>query len=174
MGVEATVTTTYLELPSPAYFRPAYSSDPNLSLWQMQEPFPDLYRYLYTTVGRALYWEERLGWSDALLYAQLMRPSVAVLILNQGGIPAGFIELEAEAAEPGTEIVHFGLASAFRGKGLGKHLLSSGIQRALNDGATRVWLHTDNFDGVHAMANYQARGFQAYRTITHTETCELV
>ena len=32
-------------------------------------------------------------------------------------------------------------------------------------GAQRVWLHTCNLDGPHALANYQKRGFRIYDVV---------
>jgi hypothetical protein len=46
-------------------------------------------------------------------------------------------------------------------------LLSVAVQRAWSQGAERVWLHTCSLDGPHALANYQARGFQIYQTKKH-------
>jgi len=43
------------------------------------------------------------------------------------------------------------------------------VQRAFDDGAQRVWLHTCTLDGPHAIANYLARGFTPYKTTTQDE-----
>ena len=51
----------------------------------------------------------------------------------------------------------------YMGRGLGKHLLSYGISRAWEMDADRVWLHTCNLDGPHALANYQKRGFKVFK-----------
>ena len=82
-------------------------------------------------------------------------------MLYVDGVPAGYVELLREGSD--TEIAYFGLRPAFIGQGLGKHLLSYGIERAWNDGAARVWLHTCNLDGPHALSNYQKRGFSIYK-----------
>ncbi len=66
-------------------------------------------------------------------------------------------------------MAYFGIMSAFQGRGLGKHLLSAGVVRAFEDGARWVWLHTCTLDGPHALSNYQARGFRAYRTETYEQ-----
>jgi ribosomal protein S18 acetylase RimI-like enzyme len=80
------------------------------------------------------------------------------------GTPVGYLELDSVSTEPGTEIRYLGIVQAFQGRGLGKHLLSIGVERAFHDGATRVWLSTRSTDGAHAIANYTARGFVAYKT----------
>jgi ribosomal protein S18 acetylase RimI-like enzyme len=158
------VTTTYLYLASRAAFRPAWSADPDLLVLEAREPLVAYYRFLYDAVGRDYAWIDRLAWSDERLLAHLRRPEVTLLVLHARGSPAGYIELDRAAAEPGTEIAYFGLLPAFHGRGLGKHLLSVGVTRAFDDGATRVWLHTCTLDGPHALANYLARGFVPYRT----------
>ena len=168
-GPTVTVTTTYLHLPSRAHFRPAYSNDPDLLLLAARAPLAAFYRFLYDAVGRNYAWVDRLSWSDAQLQSHLARPAVTLLVLYWRGTPAGYIELDREAAEPGTEIAYFGLIPAFHGRGFGKHLLSHGVQRAYDDGAERVWLHTCTLDGPYALANYQARGFVPYRTETHEQ-----
>ena len=109
---------------------------------------------------------DRLDWSDERLRAHLARPSVTLLTLQWRGAPAGYIELEADSAEPGTEVAYFGIIPAFHGRGFGKHLLSAGVQRAFDAGAARVWLHTCTLDGAYALASYQARGFLPWRVIT--------
>jgi ribosomal protein S18 acetylase RimI-like enzyme len=164
-----TVTTTYLELPTRARFRPALSDDPDLVVVEARAPLAAFYRFLYDAVGRDYAWLDRLAWSDERLTAHLARSAVSLDVLYWRGTPAGYIELDREAAEPGTEIAYFGLIPAFHGRGFGKHLLSLGVQRAFDDGAERVWLHTCTLDGPHALANYRARGFVSYRTETHEQ-----
>jgi len=167
------VTTTYLELPSREAFRPAVSADPDLLVLPAREPLPAFYRFLYDAVGRDYAWFDRLDWSDERLLAHLARPSVTLLVLYANGTPAGYIELDAAPDDPeegGAEIVYFGLIPHFHGRGLGKHLLSSGVAHAFDAGAERVWLHTCTLDGPHALANYQGRGFIPYKTTQHEET----
>jgi ribosomal protein S18 acetylase RimI-like enzyme len=166
-----TVTTTYLHLPERAAFRPAFSTDPELLVLEACAPGPEFYRFLYSTVGRNYHWTDRLGWTDEQLATDLARPEVTLLPLYVRGTPAGYIELDraSDSEEAGTEVVYFGLFPAFHGRGLGKHLLSTGVQRAFDDGAARVWLHTCSLDGPHALANYRARGFTPYGAETHQE-----
>ena len=47
--------------------------------------------------------------------------------------------------------------------GLGKHLLSYGIERAWEADIERLWLHTCNLDSPHALDNYLKRGFHIYK-----------
>lgn len=163
------VVTTYLEIPSINYFRPAWQpwqAHPDVQVMQAHESLPAFYRFLYGTVGRDYFWTDRLVWSDEQLYAYLSRPTVTLLVLYVRGTPAGYVELNAASDEPGTEVAYFGLMPGFYGRGLGKYLLSVGVQRAYDDGAERVWVHTCTLDGPHALANYQGRGFVPYRSIS--------
>lgn len=164
-----TVTTTYLHLPSHAHFCPATSDTPDRLILAAREPLVAFARFLYDVVGRNYYWIDRHAWSDATWQNYLSHPGVTQLVLYLRGTPAGYIELNAAAEEPGTEIAYFGIIPVFQGLGLGKHLLSYGVQHTFDDGAERVWLHTCTLDGPHARANYQARGFIPYRTTTHEQ-----
>lgn len=164
-----TVTTTYLELPSRAHFRPAFSADPDVQIIEAREPLPAFYRFLYQTVGEPYHWTDRLAWSDERLGSYLAQPGVTVLVLYLRGTPAGYLELNREAEEPDTEVAYFGLFPPFHGRGYGRHLLSAGVQRAFDDGARRVWVHTCTLDGPYALANYRARGFAPYRVVTNEQ-----
>ncbi len=87
------------------------------------------------------------------------------------GTPAGYVELEAQAAGS-VEIVHLGLLPRFLGQGLGGHLLTVALEEAwrLPD-TTRVWVHIDTLDHPSALANYSARGMQRYRE--RTRQCDI-
>ena len=66
------------------------------------------------------------------------------------------------------EIAYFGLLPEFIGRGLGGVLLTSAIETAWawTPTPSRVWVHTCNRDHPSALANYQARGFEIYKTVT--------
>ena len=168
-----TVTTTYLHMPSRGHFRPAFVDAPDTQLMQAYNASASFYRFLYGSVGRDYHWIDRFAWTDEQLEAHLARPSTTLLVLYVRGVPAGYVELDTASSEPGTEVAYFGLIGAYHGRGLGKHLLSAGVQRAFDDGASRVWVHTCTLDGRHALANYQARGFVPYHTAKHEQTLQL-
>ena len=163
------VTTTYLHIPAPGQFRPAFVAHPDLRVLEAREPSVAFYRFLYDAVGRDFVWIDRLAWTDAQYQDYLSRPTTTVLVLYYRGTPVGYIDLDASAEESATEIVYFGLVPAVHGRGFGKHLLSVGVQHAFDDGAERVWLHTCTLDGPHAVANYLARGFIPYKTTMQDE-----
>ncbi len=86
---------------------------------------------------------------------------MSVDVFYVSGAPVGLMESIREGRE--TEIIYFGLRESFFGRGLGKHFLSVGVQRIWDSGAQRVWLHTCNMDGPHAMSNYLKRGFRVFQ-----------
>ncbi len=155
-----TLITTYLEMTDRAAFRPGYSADPTLSIMEAATPQTAFYRYLYRAVGEAWAWRDRLKWPDEQLAHWLARPEVSVNVLYVRGTPAGYIELDRQGTA--TEIAYFGLMLPYIGRGYGRHLLSYGVARAWDEGAARVWVHTCNLDGPHALANYKGRGFTIY------------
>ena len=162
-SVPDTLVTTYLEMKDRQKFRPAgldAAASADCRLLQLERIDLDYYRFLYRAVGEPWRWRYRLDISLAELQGQLERPGVTVDVLYVAGAPAGYIELGREGSD--TELVYFGLREMFFGRGLGKHLLSLGVQRAWDEGAQRVWVHTCNMDGPFAMVNYRKRGFEVY------------
>ncbi len=158
------LVTTYLEMTQRADFIPAFLDETEgLQVLRMTTPDVAYYKFLYEAVGAMWRWRDRLLMTEAELEATLARTTADVLYM--GGVPAGYVELEVQGTD--TEIVYFGLRPTFFGRGLGKHLLSWGINAAWDAGAQRVWVHTCNLDGPHALVNYQKRGFKIYKT---TET----
>lgn len=158
------ILATYLHLPSRSAFRPAGHNEPNIAVFEAKRPHVPFYRFLYAAVGGGYSWVDRLRWSDDELETHLRRSDVTILVIYLDGSPAGYAELVADSAEPGTEIAYFGIFPEFQGRGLGKRLLTAAVERAFDDGASRVWLSTRTTDGPHAIPNYEARGFVVYRT----------
>jgi GNAT superfamily N-acetyltransferase len=114
-------------------------------------------------VGDKWRWRDRLYLSNAELHAILSNPDNPVYVMYVRDEPAGYVEL-ARQDDGSVEIAYFGLCEGYMGRGLGKHLLSYGVQKAWEMGATRIILNTCNLDGPHALANYQKRGFRVYMT----------
>lgn len=158
------ILATYLHLPNRDAFRPAFVEHPAILVLEAAHALVPFYRFLYSTVGSGFNWVDRLRWADERLHSHLSRPEVTLLVLYLDGTPAGYAELVQGSAEEGTEVAYFGIFPSFHGRGLGKHLLSVAVQRAFDDGATRVWLSTRTTDGPYAIANYEARGFRPFRT----------
>lgn len=159
-AVPEQLVTTYLHMTDPAEFQPSYIEGHTVMMMQMNAADLDFYRFLYGSVGAEWRWRDRLVMSDEELTAALSQPGVSVHVMYVDGIPAGYVELGCDGEE--TEILYFGLRSAFHGMGLGKHLLSYGIQRAWETGAKRIRVHTCNLDAPQALSNYMKRGFKIY------------
>ncbi|HEX5401058.1 MAG TPA: GNAT family N-acetyltransferase [Pseudonocardiaceae bacterium] len=167
------VTTTYLEQTSRGDLIPARTPAEPGRLVRAAEVAPEFCRFLYTSVGGAWYWLERLPWTLAEWSAWLARPGSETWVLWQHGTPAGYVELDAQPGPHATqvEIAYFGLLPRFVGRGLGGQLLSEGIAKAWSaperwpdlPPVDRVWVHTCTLDSEHALANYQARGMRVYR-----------
>jgi GNAT superfamily N-acetyltransferase len=61
------------------------------------------------------------------------------------------------------EIAYFGLLPDFLRRGLGKLMLTAAVDRAWEQGVSRVWLHTCTLDDPAALPNYLKRGFTPYK-----------
>jgi len=170
------VTTWYLEQTTPADLLPAAAPEGDVRIVRAEVPSPEFNRFLYTAVGGDIHWTDRLGWTYAQWQEYLERPGVETWVAYEKGTPAGYVELQAQD-DGVVEIVYFGLLPAFRGRGIGGHLLSYGTARAwdLADRwpglatTKRVWLHTCSKDGRYAMDNYLRRGFTLFDTRVEEE-----
>lgn len=157
-----TLITTWLEITDSSQIRPSFVKDQDIEIARMETPDIAFYRFLYQSVGEKWRWRDRLQISSSELRSILSSDDTTVYVLYVSGAPAGYVEL-FHHGENNYEIVYFGLREEYMGRGLGKHLLSFGIKQAWELGANRVFLHTCNLDGPHALANYQKRGFKVFR-----------
>jgi GNAT superfamily N-acetyltransferase len=160
-----TATRTYLEMRDRSAFKPAAAPSAEAEVHRLVACPPSFWRYLYTEVGRAYQWKDRLPWTDAQITSYLADPALELWLLTIAHVPAGYFELRRDA-DGGIEIAYFGLLPEFVGRGLGKYLLSVAVTRAWDAGASRVWLHTLTLDHPSALPNYLARGFTPFRTET--------
>lgn len=158
------VTIYYLELPGPEAFRPAANRGPELMIMQAKLASPELSRFLYTAVGGAWYWVDRLPWDHARWMADVARPGVETWIAYRDGTPAGYYQLECIGEV--VDITYFGLMPFMTGLGCGGYLLSCAIERGFALGAKSITVNTCTLDHEAALANYRARGFQLVREET--------
>jgi ribosomal protein S18 acetylase RimI-like enzyme len=163
--MDTQVITYYLELRGIEEFSPSRREVPDLEIREARIASPELGRFLYTAVGRAWRWTDRLSWTYSKWLAYLERSEVEVWIAYLDGVIAGYAELERQAGKS-VEIVCFGLLRQFMGRGIGGLLLSDTVERAFRTGARRVWLHTCSLDSPRGIANYQARGFKLFNEET--------
>lgn len=161
-------TRTYLELTDPSQFRSAFGDFPDVVITRVEDPTPALYRQCYRTVGEAYHWRDRWDWTDDQIRAHLASPEITLHVATREQMLVGWFELRRVPPDGSVEIAYFGLAPTAIGRGLGKHLLSCAVRDAWALGPTRVWLHTSTLDHPHALPNYQARGFTAYRAERYT------
>jgi len=170
------VTTTYLQQHSPTEIVPAAAPGVDASIECRANPSVGLARSLYQAVGADWRWTDRLSWSPERWRHQLGRPGVEIWLATVHGMPAGYAELDLQPGDDGlqVEIAYFGLVPAFVGRGLGGHLLTTGLRAAWSlperwpalGPVGRVWLHTCSLDGPGALPNYLARGLRVYATTT--------
>ena len=159
------VTTYYLEMKNPAELWPSQRVSSKPEIVQAVVPAPELNCFLYTAVGAAWYWVDRLGWSYQDWLDWLQRPQLQTWVAYLGGNPAGYFELEAQPSGD-VEIAYFGLLPQFIGQGLGGYLLTRAIELAWERNAARVRVNTCSLDHPKALANYRARGLQIYQVKT--------
>jgi GNAT superfamily N-acetyltransferase len=168
------VTRTYLEVKrgtkrggggvGAGRFKPTPKRGPTAKGLRVQRVFqcaPAFYRFLYTEIGRANYWTDRLAWGDHEIRAHLARPAVSLWLMSCHGGPAGYFEL-VEISDDEYEINYLGLLPDFQGRGLGKHLLTYAVKTCWKLGARRVQLDTCNLDHPAALQNYLKHGFRPY------------
>lgn len=156
------VTRTYLEMRSPNALRSYHADDANVRFEHVRACPISFFRYLYREVGRAHHWVDRLAWRDEQVTARLANPHVTLWVMYVDGAPAGYAELERHV-DGSIEIAYFGLLPEFTRRGLGKLMLTSAVERAWEQGTSRVWLHTCTLDDPAALPNYLKRGFAPYQ-----------
>jgi GNAT superfamily N-acetyltransferase len=119
------------------------------------------HRQVYREVGEPWLWSGLLRKSDAELSDYLADPTVLSYAVLAGERAAGLLDLEMTPGE-GIEVVYFGLAAEYTGRGAGGWLMGEAIRIARESGQSRLWLHTCNFDHPRAVAFYQKQGFRIY------------
>jgi len=155
------VTVHYLEMLAPNG-RVVLPPCEGLAVRHVPVPSVAFYRSLYDAVGRDYHWLSRRKMADDALSAILNDPLVEMHVLSVDGIDAGFAELDRRT--PGEiEIVQFGLAGPFLGRGLGRWFLQWTVDRAWSYDPRRLWLHTCTLDHRAAIPNYLKAGFLEYR-----------
>jgi GNAT superfamily N-acetyltransferase len=153
------VRRTHLELRSISELTPARDPFEPVELVRRLPIYAAEYLALYTLVGDRWIWRDRLVWTDAELDSYLASPHVSVWTLIVRGVTAGYFELK-QHPDRSVELMYFGLAPEFMGRGLGGWLLTSAVREAFALEASRLVLNTCTLDSPHALPNYLARGFR--------------
>jgi GNAT superfamily N-acetyltransferase len=86
-------TRTYLEQTRAGDLRSVASPGEDVTVLQVEDCVPSLWRQLYSEVGAAYHWVDRLGWTDADIRAYLSDPAVSLWVLSVKGEVAGYFEL---------------------------------------------------------------------------------
>lgn len=161
------VVRTHLELRDPAELLRA--PDPGgATLTHHLAISADLYREWYALVGEQWHWRDRLRMRTEELEAYLASPHVHVWTMEAAGERAGYFELQ-RYPDDRVEIMYFGLAAPFFGRGLGGWMLTRAVEEGFSLGASHVTLHTCTLDSKAALPNYLARGFRVVREETYQE-----
>jgi GNAT superfamily N-acetyltransferase len=156
------VARTHLELRRVADLRPAPAPTFPTTLRRLESVGAAEYRALYALVGERWLWRDRLVWTDEELDAYLASPTVQVWLLGVGDQTAGYFELKCHPSGA-VEVMYFGLAPAFMGRGLGGWMLTRAVEEAFALGGNRIILNTCTLDAPQALPNYIARGFSIVR-----------
>jgi GNAT superfamily N-acetyltransferase len=165
--MKCTVTTTFLEMLDPSDLRVRTCPDSEFRIMECVPKQAQYNRFLYGLVGQDWHWTDKNILTDEQWRTYAEADNLRTWVGYVVGSPAGYYELHRHRGD--VEIVYFGLAKPFIGKGLGGPLLSHAIQSAWDWDAKRVWVHTCTLDHPRAIANYQARGMKIYKTETTTK-----
>ena len=122
-------------------------------------------KFLYQFIGEQWLWEDKLSWSDKAWKEYVESENLRTWVAYYSGAIAGYFELLKKDND--VEIIYFGLAESFIGKGFGGYLLSKAIMSAWEwSGTSRVWVHTCSLDHPSALQNYISRGMKIYKEET--------
>lgn len=152
------VRRTHLELRRPSELRPSRPGADPVELVRRRPISPEEYLELYALVGELWLWRDRLVWTRDELERYLDLPDVHVWTAHVHGATAGYFELR-QHADRSVEVMYFGLAPSFMGRGIGGWLLTRAAQESFALGAPRILLNTCTLDAPQALPNYLARGF---------------
>ena len=156
------VRRTHLELRRPGELRPGRPPSEPVQLLLRRPISAANYLELYALVGELWLWRDRLAWTPEELDRYLASPDVHVWSAHVRGTTAGYFELR-QHADRAVEVMYFGLAPQFIGRGLGGWLLTRAAQEAFALDASRILLNTCTLDAPQALPNYLARGFTIVR-----------
>ena len=149
----------YLQLTHPPAAGPAHSGPERIAAERLRL---DDYLSLYTSIGTALRWDQRLRMPREELHHLLHSPRLRIYVLRQESQALGFCEFD-RVGFPEIELKNFGLVPEARGRGLGPWLLGTALQQEWQLQPSRIWLHTDTWDHPAAIRVYQRAGFVVYR-----------
>lgn len=133
-----------------------------MELVRVWKPEVEWYVRTFREIGEPWLWFGRLEITARELAQLLARDGVEVYRLDAGGQTIGLLELDRQSGGE-VEIVYFGLADGWTGRGVGSAFLAEAVRVAWTEGTGRVWLHTCTLDHPRALAFYQKCGFVPYQ-----------
>ncbi|MEI2299297.1 GNAT family N-acetyltransferase [Ensifer sp. MJa1] len=151
---------TYMEMREP----PAGEAlSPPIEHAAIAQERPDATSFLslYRAIGEPLRWDQRLRIPRADLDRFLGSPSTGFYILRLEGRAVGLCEFD-RVDTTDVELTHFGLIPDAYGKRLGPFLLDNALRAVWARGASRIWLHTDEWDHPKAQDVYRRAGFSTF------------
>jgi GNAT superfamily N-acetyltransferase len=157
--------TTYLEMREHPRLQVRWPQRGGMLL-RLEEPSVAFYRYLHQRMGGEV--DGLRGLSEADLGERLREPAWDVFVFYLGGAPAGFFELDSRE-EGEVQLVRLGLFPEFRGRRLGKWLLSFAVDAAWDYGPERVWTSITDRDDPRTLLLCQWAGFVPYETTRQEE-----
>ncbi|MEO1312508.1 MAG: GNAT family N-acetyltransferase [Pseudomonadota bacterium] len=172
-GTEVDVTITYLRMERrPSYDRPSLPLGPPTALIAAESPPVWYFLSLYSAVGGAHEWTDKLSEPEDSVRAFLRDPQITLYTLMRSGWPAGFFMLDSRTSGQ-CELAYFGLVPEVVGTGLGTYLLRTAVHTAWDRPGVEVLnVETCTLDHPRALALYQKAGFvpfdQSYTTRTLT------
>jgi len=101
----------------------------------------ELNRFLYQYIGKPWKWTDKLSQPDSDWEEYVRNPNLRTWVAYYQGSIAGYFEL-LTSKNGTTEIVYFGLAQPFIGKGFGGYLLSQAIKKSLERSCYQACLCT--------------------------------
>jgi GNAT superfamily N-acetyltransferase len=155
------VTTYFLEMRSAPTDAPL-SCPEGAQIVAAPDLSPRDYLDLYHGVGEPWLWYERSELSEDELRKLIGNAGVSIYLLKQGGVTAGFCELQTTPPQQ-TQLLYFGLMPPFIGAGLGSYFLDWTVRRAFESKIDRLWVHTCSLDHPRALSAYEKAGFSQYR-----------
>ena len=160
---ETVATRTYLEMTSRAQLKPARLDDPDLTVRRVDPPAPEVWRHLYTEVGRQYRWSDRLPWTEDEARAYLDDPGISLWVLEVEARPQATSSFAARTTAPlrsstsacsrcSWAAAWADICSPKRSSGPGP-----AARRACGSTRARSTIH-------YAIPNYLSRGFTIFRT----------
>jgi GNAT superfamily N-acetyltransferase len=156
------VVRTYIRMRSPKEARPAYPDIPGLEVRPVEPADVPAYRDTFQEIGREILWIDRSDWQAEEFAELLSRSDMKAWLARLDGVPAGLVEFILKV-DGSVQLSYMGVRPQFRGRGLGKYLISYLIERAWELQPTRVWGYTHTVDGEYALKNEMNRGLKIWK-----------